>query len=77
MAFEMYSGPPEYLKDRTYGSGMVAAFTRGKGEVFCAGTAEWVVGLMKKDFYTETITRNVLNKASGREAVANGNGKKA
>ena len=68
MAWEEFGGPPEYLKDRIYGSGMVVSFTRKEGEVFCAGTAEWVVGLMKKDFYTETITKNVLNRFLGRIA---------
>ncbi|KAI1617146.1 hypothetical protein EDD36DRAFT_484909 [Exophiala viscosa] len=59
-------GVPAYLEDREYGSGMVASLKRGAGEVFCAGTAEWVVGLIKHDFFTETITRNVLNRFSGR-----------
>ena len=41
---------------------MMGAFTRGKGEVFNAGTAEWVNGLKRKEFYTEQITRNVLDR---------------
>ncbi|KAF4456686.1 hypothetical protein F53441_1242 [Fusarium austroafricanum] len=53
---------PEFLKDREYTSGVVASFTRNKGEVFVAGTCEWVNGLIKTDFFVETITRNVLNK---------------
>ncbi|KAL4795057.1 hypothetical protein BDV19DRAFT_379169 [Aspergillus venezuelensis] len=53
---------PEYLKDREYGSGMVASFTKEKGEVFCAGTCEWVAGLIHRDEFTELITKNVLNK---------------
>lgn len=53
---------PEYMKDIKYGAGMIASFTRGKGEVFCAGTAEWVVGLKKKDPFTEMITKNVLDQ---------------
>lgn len=72
MAWESYSGLPEYLKDRIYGSGMIASFTRNKGEVFCAGTAEWVVGLIKGDFYTQTITKNVLDRAIKNKADANG-----
>lgn len=56
--FEM----PEFLKDRQYTVGVVASFTRNKGEVFVAGTCEWVHGLIKKDFFVETITRNVLKR---------------
>jgi hypothetical protein len=44
----------------------VVSFERGKGEVFCAGTCEWVNGLIEKDFYVERITRNVLNRFLGR-----------
>ncbi|KAM0082291.1 hypothetical protein ACKRZS_005547 [Fusarium odoratissimum] len=58
---------PEYLKDREYGSGMVASFTREDGEVFCAGSCEWVSGLIHKDVFTEIITRNVLDKFTGRK----------
>jgi hypothetical protein len=55
------------MKDLEYGSGMVASFTRGQGEVFCAGSADWVVGLIKHDFFTEKITKNVLDVFSGRK----------
>lgn len=65
MAWEKYGGPPEHLKDLQYGAGMIASFTKKEGEVFCAGTADWVVGLTRRDFYTETITFNVLNRFSG------------
>lgn len=54
--------PPEHLRDLEYGSGMVAAFTRGRGTVFCAGTTEWVNGLALGEPFTEMITRNVLNR---------------
>lgn len=65
----LYEGQemPEYLKDREYGSGMVASFTKNNGEVFCAGTCEWVVGLIKRDTFTEMITKNVLDKFIGRK----------
>lgn len=66
MVWENHGGPPEYLRDRQYGSGMIVSFSRKAGEVFCAGTAEWVVGLMRCDFYTETITKNVLDRFTGR-----------
>jgi hypothetical protein len=44
------------------GSGMIVNFKRGAGEVYTAGTCEWVNGLIVRDFYTETVTRNVLNR---------------
>ncbi|UCI31914.1 N,N-dimethylformamidase beta subunit family domain-containing protein [Mesorhizobium sp. B4-1-4] len=44
------------------GSGMIVSFERGCGEVFCAGTCEWVNGLIEKDFYVERITRNVFDR---------------
>ncbi|MNR66103.1 hypothetical protein D3C85_1894280 [compost metagenome] len=54
--------PPEHIKDKRYGSGMVASFRKGQGSVFNAGTCEWVNGLIHRDVFTETITRNVLNR---------------
>lgn len=44
------------------GSGMVVSFKRGAGEVFHAGTCEWVAGLIARDPVVETITRNVLTR---------------
>ncbi|MBB6413778.1 N,N-dimethylformamidase beta subunit family domain-containing protein [Mesorhizobium sangaii] len=44
------------------GSGMMVSFKRGIGEIFCAATCEWVRGLIEKDFYTDRITRNVLDR---------------
>lgn len=48
------------------GSGMVVSFRRGAGEVFHAGTVEWVAGLIARDPATEAITRNVLNRFTQR-----------
>jgi hypothetical protein len=48
------------------GSGMIVTFQRGLGNVFHAGSCEWVAGLKAGDFYTETITRNVLDRFIGR-----------
>jgi hypothetical protein len=42
------------------GNGMIVTFARDRGKVFHAGSSEWVAGLQARDFYTETITRNVL-----------------
>jgi len=49
-----------------YGSGMVVSMTRGKGEVFTAGSCEWLTGLARGDFCTQQITRNVLDRFLGR-----------
>jgi hypothetical protein len=47
-------------------SGMIVCVQHGKGTVFHAGTCEWVAGLKARDFYTETVTRNVLNRFTGK-----------
>lgn len=44
------------------GSGMVVCFPSGRGEVFTAGTCEWVAGLMRRDPLTEMVTRTVLDR---------------
>ncbi|MDA9512183.1 hypothetical protein XI04_03740 [Bradyrhizobium sp. CCBAU 11430] len=44
------------------GSGMMVSFKRGEGDVFCAGTCEWINGLIEADFYVQTITSNVLDR---------------
>lgn len=44
------------------GSGMMVSFRRGKGEVFNAGSCEWVRGLKEREPFTEKITRNVLDR---------------
>lgn len=60
---------PEHVQDAEYGSGMIASFKKNEGEVFCAGTSEWVVGLIKHETMTELITRNVLDKVSGKKTT--------
>lgn len=58
-----YEGtPPDHLKDKRYGCGVVASYSKGKGYIFNAGTCEWVKGLIREDVFTETITKNVLNR---------------
>lgn len=54
----------ESLERHKRGSGMVVHFTRGAGEVFTAGTCEWVNGLIEGDVYTQRITKNVLDRFS-------------
>ena len=41
---------------------MMVTMTKGRGEVFHAGTTNWVAGLIHKDPYVECITRNVLDR---------------
>lgn len=62
----MGDGSAESLAKHSRGSGMVVHFKRGAGEVYTAGTCEWVNGLIQRDFYTETITKNVLDRFSNR-----------
>jgi hypothetical protein len=58
------STSPKNLDERRYGSGMIVHMTRGKGEVVTAGSCEWIMGLKLNDFFTQQITRNVLDKFS-------------
>ncbi|HEV7252833.1 MAG TPA: N,N-dimethylformamidase beta subunit family domain-containing protein [Mesorhizobium sp.] len=44
------------------GSGMIVSFPRGKGEVFHAGTCDWVMGLARQDPMVAQVTRNVLRR---------------
>ena len=44
------------------GCGMIVHFHRGKGEVFHAGTCEWVAGLLRQDEMVIKVTRNVLDR---------------
>ncbi len=45
-----------------YGSCMIVNVPKGDGEIFNAGTTEWVNGLKQRDPYVEKITRNVLDR---------------
>jgi hypothetical protein len=44
------------------GCGMIVHFRRGEGEVFHAGTCEWVAGLLRSDEMVIKVTRNVLDR---------------
>ena len=52
----------EAIEATKRGSGMIVNFSRGKGEVFHAGTCEWVAGLLRQDEMVIKVTRNVLNR---------------
>ena len=56
---------PEAVERTRRGSGMIVTMTKGKGEVFNAGTCEWVNGLIQHDPQVEAVTRNVLARAIG------------
>jgi hypothetical protein len=45
-----------------HGNAVMATFRRGAGEVFNAGTTEWVHGLEARNVYIERITRNVFSR---------------
>jgi len=47
------------------GAGMIVCFRRGKGEVFHAGSCEWVAGLIRRDPAVMQVTRNVLERFLG------------
>lgn len=49
------------------GNGMIVNFPRGKGEVFHAGSCEWVAGLLRHDAMVERVTKNVLDRYLGRD----------
>ena len=53
---------PEALARAARGAGMVATFSRGKGEVFNGASCEWVMGLKLGCAMTSRITRNVLDR---------------
>ncbi|HEX9769312.1 MAG TPA: N,N-dimethylformamidase beta subunit family domain-containing protein [Kiloniellales bacterium] len=53
---------PETLDRVARGNGMIVSFARGKGEVFHAGTCQWVAGLIDRDPFVERITSNVLDR---------------
>ncbi len=44
------------------GNGMMVYFEREKGRVFAAGSCTWVRGLEMDDYYTQQITKNVLDR---------------
>jgi hypothetical protein len=44
---------------------MVTSMKRGKGEVLTAGSCEWIMGLTRRDPFTEAITRNALDRFGG------------
>ncbi len=52
---------PSTLEKYKRGAGMIVNYPKGKGEVFHAGSCEWVAGLLRKDPMVEKVTANVLD----------------
>ena len=48
------------------GAGMIVHFARGRGEVFHAGSCEWVAALSRRDAMVERVTTNVIGRFLGR-----------
>ncbi|MDO9414695.1 N,N-dimethylformamidase beta subunit family domain-containing protein [Pararhizobium sp.] len=59
------SASAENLDKVKRSNGMIVHFQRGRGEVFHAGSCEWVAGLLRRDPMVERITANVLNRFLG------------
>ena len=57
---------PETVDKYRYGSGQIVVAPKGKGEIFCAGTIYWFLGLKWKNRTVERITHNVLQRYSGK-----------
>lgn len=49
------------------GCGMIVNFPKGDGEVFHAGSCEWVAALKRGDAMVERVTANVLDRYLGRQ----------
>jgi hypothetical protein len=63
IAETLYGDPSdENLEKVRYSNGMVVNFPKGKGEVFHAGSCEWVAGLLRRDAMVERVTANVLDR---------------
>ena len=63
IAETLYGDPSdENLEKVKRSNGMIVNFKRGKGEVFHAGSCEWVAGLLRRDAMVEKVTGNVLRR---------------
>ena len=52
----------ENIDKYTRGCAAITNMKKGKGEVFCAGTLQWVHGLQQREPFIEAITRTVINR---------------
>jgi hypothetical protein len=63
IAETLYGRPSDENLDKVKRSnGMIVNFPKGDGEVFHAGSCEWVAGLLRKDAMVEKVTANVLDR---------------
>ena len=63
VAETLYGTPSDENLDKVKRSnGMIVNFPKGKGEVFHAGSCEWVAGLLRRDPMVERVTANVLDR---------------
>ena len=62
--------PPHHHELDGRGAGMIATFTRGKGEVFNGGSTEWPRAIELRDPFACRIVRNVLDRFQDRGARA-------
>ena len=53
---------PENVARTERGVGMVVSFRKGRGQVFHAGSCEWVNGLIHNDSTVTRVTKNVLDR---------------
>ncbi|MDI2098317.1 N,N-dimethylformamidase beta subunit family domain-containing protein [Ruicaihuangia caeni] len=58
---------PDYVRqNESRGSGMIATFTRGAGEVFNGGSTQWPHALSTGDPFVSQVVRNVLDRFTRR-----------
>ncbi|GLY81011.1 N,N-dimethylformamidase beta subunit family domain-containing protein [Actinoallomurus iriomotensis] len=68
---ELGADLPDYVHEgEMRGAGMIAAFTRGRGEVFNGGSTEWAHALEAGDPFVDRIVRNVLDRFLTRDIGA-------
>jgi hypothetical protein len=61
---------PDYVHEgQMRGAGMIAAFTRGAGEVFNGGSTEWSHALSVADPQVDRIVRNVIDRFAAKERI--------
>jgi hypothetical protein len=57
---------PATIAKTKRGSGLIVNFKSGLGEVFHAGSTDWIAGLIRHDPLVEQVTSNVLNRYLNR-----------
>jgi hypothetical protein len=54
----------ENLEKMIYGNCAMTYLKKGAGEIFAAGTCNWVIKLLERDPFVERITKNVIDRFS-------------